>query len=45
MRVNDGVGLESGNYERFMESLQKSRALLFNGAFALPYLKSSRDPL
>ncbi|HEU4555050.1 MAG TPA: SDR family oxidoreductase [Chitinophaga sp.] len=38
--VNDGVGLESGSPEKFMESLQKNVSHYYNLAhYALPYLK------
>ena len=41
--ANDGVGLESGNYSRFMESLHKNVVHYYLMAhFALPYLKISR---
>ena len=44
--VNDGVGLECGNYERFMESLHKNLVHYYLMAhFALPYLKSSRGAI
>jgi L-fucose dehydrogenase len=44
--VNDGVGLETGNYERFMESLHKNLVHYYLMAhFALPYLKSSRGSI
>jgi L-fucose dehydrogenase len=44
--VNDGVGLESGNYERFMESLQKNLVHYYLMAhFALPYLKTSKGAI
>jgi len=44
--VNDGVGLESGNYERFMESLHKNLVHYYLMAhFSLPYLKSSRGSI
>jgi len=40
--VNDGVGLENGNYERFMESLHKNLVHYYLLAHhALPYLKKS----
>ena len=41
--VNDGVGLESGNYEKFMESLHKNVVHYYLMAHhALPYLKESK---
>ena len=41
--VNDGVGLESGNYERFMKSLHNNLVHYYLMAhFALPHLKKSR---
>ena len=44
--VNDGVGLESGNYERFMESLQKNLVHYYLMAhFALPYLKTAKGAI
>src|ERR1700676_2416271 len=44
--VNDGVGLESGNYERFMESLQKNLVHYYLMAhFALPYLKTTKGAI
>ncbi len=44
--VNDGVGLESGNYELFMKSLHKNLVHYYLMAhFALPYLKSSRGSI
>jgi L-fucose dehydrogenase len=44
--VNDGVGLESGNYARFMESLHKNLVHYYLMAhFALPYLKSSKGAI
>ena len=44
--VNDGVGLEYGNYERFMESLHKNLVHYYLMAhFALPYLKSSKGAI
>ncbi|WP_349316866.1 SDR family oxidoreductase [Chitinophaga sp. MM2321] len=40
---NDGVGLESGSPERFMQSLQNNLSHYYNLAhFALPYLKSTK---
>jgi L-fucose dehydrogenase len=44
--VNDGVGLESGDYGRFMESLHKNLVHYYLMAhFALPYLKSSKGAI
>lgn len=44
--VNDGVGLESGNYDRFMESLHKNLVHYYLMAHhALPYLKESKGPI
>jgi L-fucose dehydrogenase len=44
--VNDGVGWESGNYERFMESLQKNLVHYYLMAhFALPYLKTGKGAI
>jgi len=44
--VNDGVGLASGNYEKFMESLHKSLVHYYLLAHhALPALKASRGPI
>ncbi len=44
--VNDGVGLESGNYEKFMASLHKNLVHYYLLAhFALPYLKESRGSI
>jgi L-fucose dehydrogenase len=41
--VNDGVGLESGNYERFMKSLHNNLIHYYLMAhFALPHLKKAR---
>lgn len=41
--VNDGVGLETGNYERFMESLHNNLVHYYLMAhFAVPFLKISR---
>jgi L-fucose dehydrogenase len=41
--VNDGVGLESGNPEKFLESLQKNLSHYYNLAhYALPFLKTTR---
>jgi L-fucose dehydrogenase len=44
--VNDGVGLEHGNYERFMESLHKNVVHYYLMAhFALPELIKSKGPI
>jgi len=44
--VNDGVGLESGNYEQFMASLHKNLVHYYLMAhFALPELKKSKGPI
>jgi L-fucose dehydrogenase len=44
--VNDGVGLESGNYTRFMESLHKNLLHYYLMAhFALPFLKISKGAI
>lgn len=44
--VNDGVGLEKGNYERFMESLHKNLVHYYLMAhFSLPYLKESKGSI
>jgi len=44
--VNDGVGLENGNYERFMESLHKNLVHYYLIAHhALPYLKKSKGAI
>jgi L-fucose dehydrogenase len=44
--VNDGVGLESGNYERFMESLHNNLVHYYLMAhFALPFLKLSKGTI
>ncbi len=41
--VNDGVGLENGDPEKFMESLQKNVSHYYNLAhYALPYLKETK---
>ena len=43
---NDGVGLEKGSPEAFMESLQKNLSHYYNLAhYALPYLKQSRGAI
>lgn len=44
--VNDGVGLESGNYERFMESLHKNVVHYYLMAhYALPELKKTKGAI
>ena len=44
--VNDGVGLEHGNYERFMQSLHKNLVHYYLMAqHALPYLKISKGSI
>jgi L-fucose dehydrogenase len=44
--VNDGVGLESGNYDRFMKSLHNNLVHYYLMAhFALPFLKKSRGAI
>lgn len=44
--VNDGVGLESGSYERFMESLHKNLVHYYLMAHhALPWLKKSKGAI
>ena len=44
--VNDGVGLEGGNYERFMASLHKNVVHYYLMAhFALPELKKSKGAI
>jgi L-fucose dehydrogenase len=44
--VNDGVGLESGSYERFMESIHNNLVHYYLMAhFALPYLKKSKGAI
>ncbi|MFY0254355.1 SDR family oxidoreductase [Chitinophaga sp. 30R24] len=41
--ANDGVGLENGSPERFMQSLQNNLSHYYNLAhFALPYLKAAK---
>ncbi|MGO4293737.1 SDR family oxidoreductase [Chitinophaga sp. RAB17] len=41
--ANDGVGLESGSPEKFMQSLQNNLSHYYNLAhFALPYLKATK---
>lgn len=41
--ANDGVGLESGNPEKFMQSLQNNLSHYYNLAhYALPYLKATK---
>lgn len=40
--LNDGVGLEEGNYEKFVASLEKNVAHYFSMVkLSLPYLKKS----
>jgi len=44
--VNDGVGLENGDYEKFMASLHKNLVHYYLLAhFALPELKKSKGPI
>jgi L-fucose dehydrogenase len=44
--VNDGIGLENGNYEQFMVSLQKNVVHYYLMAhFALPALIKSKGPI
>jgi len=44
--VNDGIGLESGNYQKFMESLHKNLVHYYLMAhFALPELKKSKGSI
>ncbi|MBO9659104.1 MAG: SDR family oxidoreductase [Chitinophagaceae bacterium] len=44
--VNDGVGLENGNYEKFMESLHKNLVHYYLVAhYALPELKKSKGSI
>lgn len=44
--VNDGVGLENGNYERFVASLHKNLVHYYLMAhLALPYLKQSKGAI
>ncbi|MEY4906096.1 MAG: hypothetical protein RLZZ292_3911, partial [Bacteroidota bacterium] len=44
--VNDGVGLENGNYEAFMASLHKNLVHYYLMAHhALPYLKESKGSI
>lgn len=44
--VNDGIGLENGNYERFMESLHKNLVHYYLLAqYALPELKKSKGAI
>ncbi|MBL7739558.1 MAG: SDR family oxidoreductase [Chitinophagaceae bacterium] len=44
--VNDGVGLENGNYEKFMSSLHKNVVHYYLMAHhALPYLKKSKGAI
>ena len=41
--VNDGVGLENGSPEKFLESIQKNLSHYYNLAhYALPHLKASK---
>ena len=44
--VNDGVGLENGNYEKFIQSLHNNLVHYYLLAhFALPYLKQSKGSI
>jgi L-fucose dehydrogenase len=44
--INDGVGLETGDSERFLASLRKNLLHYYEMAhFALPYLKQTRGPI
>lgn len=44
--ANDGVGLESGNYERFMKSLHNNMVHYYLMAhYALPWLKKSKGAI
>lgn len=44
--VNDGVGLESGNYEKFMSSLHKNLVHYYLMThFSLPFLKESKGSI
>src|SRR5690606_32359436 len=44
--VNDGVGLETGDYEKFMASIHKNLVHYYLMAHhALPYLKTSKGPI
>jgi len=44
--VNDGIGLESGNYQKFMESLHKNLVHYYLMAhFALPHLIKSKGSI
>jgi L-fucose dehydrogenase len=44
--VNDGVGLEHGSYDGFMQSLHKNVVHYYLMAhYALPFLKKSRGPI
>jgi L-fucose dehydrogenase len=44
--VNDGVGLEKGDYERFMESLHKNLVHYYLVShFSLPYLKETKGSI
>jgi L-fucose dehydrogenase len=44
--VNDGVGLENGNYDKFMESIAKNVTHYYTMAhLSLPYLKKSKGAI
>ncbi len=44
--VNDGVGLENGSPEKFMQSLQKNLSHYYNLVhYALPYLKATKGSI
>ncbi len=44
--VNDGVGLENGNYETFMASLSSNVAPYYSMAhYTLPFLKKTKGPI
>lgn len=44
--INDGVGLENGNYESFMESIKRNLTHYYMIAhYALPELKKSKGPI
>jgi NAD(P)-dependent dehydrogenase (short-subunit alcohol dehydrogenase family) len=44
--VNDGIGLEKGSPEKFVESLERNLFHYYNMAhYALPYLKAARGPI
>jgi L-fucose dehydrogenase len=44
--VNDGVGLENGNYQAFMDSINRNVAHYYLMAHhALPYLKKTKGPI